>query len=100
LVPWRNPVWAQFVIHKLARLLTPLLVTILGVSTALLVPIGIAALPTVATRVTATLVLALLALLVLRDRRAAALVRWGWAMLGASSAALRNGMRGQWSVWR
>lgn len=35
LLPWRNPVWIQFVSHKLLRLLSPLLLTGMLVSSAL-----------------------------------------------------------------
>jgi poly-beta-1,6-N-acetyl-D-glucosamine synthase len=31
LLPWRNPVWPQFVMHKLMRMLTPVAVILLGI---------------------------------------------------------------------
>lgn len=30
-VPWRNPIWIQFVFHKLLRMLTPYLLAIIGI---------------------------------------------------------------------
>jgi len=30
LLPWRNPIWVQFVFHKLLRLLTPYLILVIG----------------------------------------------------------------------
>lgn len=32
LLPWRNPIWFEFVSHKLARLISPLLLLVAGVS--------------------------------------------------------------------
>ncbi|CAN5764583.1 hypothetical protein BH23GEM3_BH23GEM3_17440 [soil metagenome] len=99
LIPWRNPIWLQFLFHKLLRLLTPWLV--LGVVVWLVVT-GIrwtgAGFPE------RFLVLALPALLVpllmptlARSLRSA--LYQGFLMQIAVVAATLNGLRGRWDVW-
>jgi cellulose synthase/poly-beta-1,6-N-acetylglucosamine synthase-like glycosyltransferase len=96
--PFRNPIWAQFVFHKLLRLLTPYLVlmAILGgawqVGAYLLShPPGI------------QLGLGAIAALCLVPRARRALkeqLTWGLAMQTSIVAATANGVRGRWNVWR
>jgi cellulose synthase/poly-beta-1,6-N-acetylglucosamine synthase-like glycosyltransferase len=96
--PFRNPVWAQFVFHKLLRLLTPYLVlmAVLGagwqVGAYLLShPPGI------------LLTLGTIAGLCLIPRVRRVLkeqLTWGLAMQSSIVAATANGMRGRWNVWR
>lgn len=99
LVPWRNPVWLQFVMHKLARFATPYATAGIGVWVAvrafpLLVPYGVPV-----------------------GLGGGALV--AWIALGRGAGALRlreavseaallhaafvvavvNGFRGRWSIW-
>lgn len=96
--PFRNPIWAQFVFHKLLRLLTPYLVllAVLGagwqVGAYLLShPIGI--------QVTLGMVAGLC--LIPRVRRTLKeQITWGLAMQSSIVAATANGMRGRWNVWR
>lgn len=100
LIPVRNPVWLQFVTHKLLRLLTPWMLMLLGV--------GIAGL--VATSVTSAQLLiiagivgggAAVAMLVPPLRRITlGMVRWGWSLQTAVLEATANGLRGRWDVWR
>lgn len=96
LSPARNPIWAQFVCHKLLRLGTPFYV--------LLLVIGVAGL--VAARVPTTWLLGTLGLVTalgtlglaasVRARRAVAELL---AVQGAVLRAARNAMRGEWDVW-
>lgn len=96
--PFRNPICAQFVFHKLLRLLTPYLVllAVLGagwqVGAYLLShPIGI--------QVTLGMVAGLC--LIPRVRRTLKeQITWGLAMQSSIVAATANGMRGRWNVWR
>jgi cellulose synthase/poly-beta-1,6-N-acetylglucosamine synthase-like glycosyltransferase len=37
LLPWRNPIWFEFISHKIARLASPLLLTLLAVANVMLV---------------------------------------------------------------
>jgi cellulose synthase/poly-beta-1,6-N-acetylglucosamine synthase-like glycosyltransferase len=100
LVPVRNPVWLQFVFHKLLRLLTPylLLLFVAGAAWG-----AAAALPP---RVLAGAVVglalvgaALLAMPRVGPRLRAAAVQ-GAALQGAVVLAAFNGLRGRWDVWR
>ncbi len=99
--PARNPIWLQFVFHKLLRLLTPylLLIALLGIAwaavSALLSWWGGPAVAAVA--------VALLAIVVLVPRLRAALrgqLAWGLALQGSIVVATMNGVRGKWDVWR
>lgn len=99
LLPWRNPVWLQFVCHKLIRLATPycLVAAVFGFAILvsrmplqLLVPLVIGA-----------MFLAVAATL-LRPRRArtiASQVVWGVWLQAAPVLACLNGARGRWDVW-
>ena len=100
LVPGRNPVWPQFVLHKLARLATPYAVLAVFVSAAWLAverwwpPTG---------GVLAASVL-LLAWLGLSGDAVARRLRGGLRLFGALQAAtvmaLANALRGRWDVWQ
>ena len=96
--PFRNPICAQFVFHKLLRLLTPYLVlmAVLGagwriVEYLLAHPPGV------------QLTLGIIAGLCFIPRVRHALkeqLAWGLAMQSSIVAATANGMRGRWDVWR
>lgn len=99
LVPWRNPVWTQFVFHKLLRLLTPylLLVAFVGVvwtAGKVLAVINVQSLVAVA------LVVASLALLPHARRRLRRATGWFFALQAAVVVSMTNGLRGRWDVWR
>lgn len=100
LVPGRNPIWVQFVSHKVLRLLTPwlLLALILGVVGAGWQRVSATVLPSL---LVATLA-ALTAMLVLPKTRGAVVraAEWGWSLQMAVVEATVNGMRGRWDVWR
>jgi cellulose synthase/poly-beta-1,6-N-acetylglucosamine synthase-like glycosyltransferase len=98
--PFRNPVWVQFVCHKLLRLLTPYL--------AALVALGVAwrvgdALVHAESRVPLIATVSLLGALVLLPRlrrKFATQVAWGIALQTSIVVATVNGLRGRWDVWR
>ncbi len=98
--PRRNPIWLQFVFHKLLRLLTPYLTIFVALATAwvltrtvLATPHGLEALAAVGT-------LLLVLLLVPRIRRVVrAQLAWGLALQSSIVVATFNGVRGKWNVW-
>ncbi|HEU4799887.1 MAG TPA: glycosyltransferase [Gemmatimonadales bacterium] len=98
LVPIRNPVWLQFVCHKLLRLLTPWLV--------LLAAIGFGGwmLQSAGSRlllwgVVAIVAVALLAAALGQWPRLRAGARWFVLMQAAIVMATVNGLTGRWDVW-
>lgn len=98
LVPVRNPVWIQFVCHKLLRLLTPWLV--------LLFAIGIAGwvLQSTGARLLlwagiAVIALAFAAALLGHWPRIRGAARWFILMQAAIVMATFNGLTGRWDVW-
>lgn len=99
LVPWRNPIWAQFLFHKVLRLATPyLLLVALVASGGWLAAGGGVGSPAVGT---AILVASLAAIGVAvaaipKVRHAAAMAV---AMQLAVMRATANGLRGHWDVW-
>ena len=100
LVPVRNPIWLQFISHKVLRLFTPWLVIALGVGMVgavwSLVPTSL--LPVLLT-VTAA---ALTAVLITPKTRGVAVraASWGWSLQTAVVEATVNGLRGRWNVWK
>jgi poly-beta-1,6-N-acetyl-D-glucosamine synthase len=101
LSPVRNPIWLQFVFHKLLRLVTPYLTIFVGVSAVWIAgsavrasPMGMRLLPGVA-------ILVVLLFLVPRVRRIVrAQVAWGVALQSSVVVATLNGIRGRWNVWQ
>ncbi|MEP7381417.1 MAG: glycosyltransferase [Gemmatimonadota bacterium] len=99
LVPWRNPIWLQFLFHKLLRLVTPYLLVMGALAGAAWLASGGAGLsPWAGTGVlVALLAVVLLAVATVpRLRRAASMAI---AMQGAVLRATVNGLRGHWDVW-
>jgi len=101
LVPLRNPIWLQFVMHKLLRLLTPYLVIGMGVGALGWLSAqmdwrshGLAALAA------AGLFGALIAAVPRARRIVKTQVRWMWALQSSVVAATINGLRGRWDVWQ
>jgi hypothetical protein len=99
LVPFRNPVWLQFVCHKLLRMATPYAASVIAVwvvVTALQLPLTITA------SIAALILMLLLAVsrvrpaLLGRLRMAAA---EGLLLQAAVFVAGINGIRGRWQVW-
>lgn len=99
LLPWRNPMWLSFVLHKLLRLLTPWLALglLTGVAGLAISAWGWWAL--VAAAGCAAVAVLLAELLGLR-RRLMAYLRWLWTMQVAVAVATVYGLTGRWNVWR
>lgn len=94
LSPFRNPVWPQFVVHKLLRLLTPYLLLVLafGILDALAGSIGLLA--------AAALAGVPLAIACIPHRTGLPhLLREALLMQTAAVVAAANGARGKWEVW-
>ena len=100
LVPIRNPIWVQFVSHKVLRLLTPwlamaLVVGVVGAGWSLVTPTLLPMLLVVT--------LAAMTAVLLAPRTRGVAVRaavWGWTLQVAVVQATVNGVRGRWDVWR
>jgi cellulose synthase/poly-beta-1,6-N-acetylglucosamine synthase-like glycosyltransferase len=100
LVPIRNPIWLQFVCHKLLRLLTPYLL-LLGVAAATLAAaLWLAQRTGVAAMLLVVAALGVPLLLWVLSRRARAVLAMGMAMQAAVVRATWHGLRGDWDVWR
>jgi cellulose synthase/poly-beta-1,6-N-acetylglucosamine synthase-like glycosyltransferase len=100
LLPGRNPVWLQFVFHKLLRLLSPYLV--LGVAAGVVVELGRLLRPS-APGVLAGFCLAFAAMALLRPRtvaRLGSILAEGLLLQTAAIVATANGLRGRWNVWQ
>lgn len=99
--PVRNPIWLQFVFHKLLRLLTPylVLVSILGIAWSLISMLlsrrgG-------AQELAAAVVLGAALCLIPKVRRVLkGQLAWGVALQSSVVVATVNGVRGKWDVWR
>jgi cellulose synthase/poly-beta-1,6-N-acetylglucosamine synthase-like glycosyltransferase len=100
LVPLRNPIWLQFVFHKLLRLLTPYWLIAVLIWGAVSVLRHSGAYPAVAALVALALAITLLA----PNARAFRIVRqtavWGLVLQAAVVVAAMNGFRRRWDVWR
>ncbi|HEX4934045.1 MAG TPA: hypothetical protein VFV33_12740, partial [Gemmatimonadaceae bacterium] len=99
LVPWRNPIWMQFLFHKLLRLASPYLLLAIAVSLAAWLVGALRSATSPAVVAMGIAVLALPAVLVFAVPR----VRQGLVMAAAMQAAIVratvNGARGRWNVW-
>jgi cellulose synthase/poly-beta-1,6-N-acetylglucosamine synthase-like glycosyltransferase len=96
--PFRNPIWIQFVCHKLLRMFTPYLVAVAAISLGIA---GTAALLN-ASRSAALIALTILAgtiIIVAASRKLHTALRMGTAMQLAVLRATMNGLRGNWDVW-
>lgn len=94
LSPVRNPVWAQFVAHKLLRLLTPYLV--IACIAGIMLEVGAVIGPAAAA---ALVVLPLGIACVPKRTGLPRLLRDGLLMQTAVVVAAVNGMLGRWEVW-
>jgi cellulose synthase/poly-beta-1,6-N-acetylglucosamine synthase-like glycosyltransferase len=99
LIPIRNPVWLQFMFHKVLRLLTPYLLLVVAIWTVLLST----ALPT-ALGWALLLATVLAVVWLLRTRRPfgarlRAVATEGLLLQAATIVAGFNGLRGKWQVW-
>ena len=98
--PFRNPVWIQFVCHKLLRLLTPYLAALMMLGVAWSVAEAMIHAQTRIPLVVAALLLATMLLLPSLRRRFATQLAWGIALQTSVVVATVNGLRGRWDVWR
>jgi cellulose synthase/poly-beta-1,6-N-acetylglucosamine synthase-like glycosyltransferase len=99
LVPFRNPIWAQFVTHKLLRLLTPYLLLLIAISAGGAVVMALGARRVLIALALAAVLAALLAARSgIRARMREALL-WGVGIQAAVVVAALNGLRGRWDVW-
>jgi biofilm PGA synthesis N-glycosyltransferase PgaC len=99
LLPWSNPVWLHFVIHKVLRLLTPIL---LGVGLLALAVLLVPRAPLATLVILAVLAAASLALRLAAPawfERAQAQVTWALRLALVPVLAISNGLRGRWTVW-
>ncbi len=99
LAPWTNPVWLQFVCHKLLRLATPYLLVVALVGSAPVWNSWALALWPAAAAVLAAIGVAALARPE-RTRRLVARATWGIWLQAAAVVATFNGIRGRWDVWQ
>ena len=100
LLPWRNPVWIQFVCHKLLRLATPYAVAGLGLG---VLGAAFSARPAVGWALLAGLLLLGLVALLWRNGPGGRLrhgLEWVLSMQGAILVATWHGIRGEWNVWK
>jgi len=94
-----NPIRAQFVMHKLARLTTPLWLSILALATLGMSVIVAVRYPTASAFTLGALLITLAAIPPLR-RRTTKLGGWVFSLQVATAKAVMNGLRGSWSVWQ
>ena len=99
LFPWSNPVWGHFFIHKILRLLTPVLL-FAGTAAMLawLVPRAIQATLIILIGIAAAAVLARL-FAPAAFQRTKEQVLWALQLMLVPAVAISNGLRGRWSVW-
>ncbi|MDF1502498.1 glycosyltransferase [Roseisolibacter sp. H3M3-2] len=101
LLPWRNPLWLEFVCHKLLRLLLPLAFLLVAAGAAL--EVG-RRLPPAALAWAAAALLAGAAWLALGpdpvSRRLRGIALQLGSMQAAAAVAMYHGVRGRWDVWK
>ncbi|HSE53919.1 MAG TPA: glycosyltransferase [Gemmatimonadales bacterium] len=100
LLPWRNPVWIQFVCHKLLRLATPYALAGLGLG---VLGAAFSARPAMGWALLAALLLPGFVALVWRNGLGGRLrhgLEWVLSMQGAILVATWHGIRGEWNVWK
>jgi cellulose synthase/poly-beta-1,6-N-acetylglucosamine synthase-like glycosyltransferase len=99
LFPWRNPVWGHFFIHKILRLLTPLLFASGAAAFAIWFAYR-APIPTLAV-LAGTTAAALLVWLVApaRFRHLLDQVSWALRLMVVPMMAISNGLHRRWTVW-
>ena len=100
LLPFRNPIWVQFISHKVLRLFTPWLLLAIALAGSALVVVAVPA-PLLSSMLLGAA--CLVTLLMLAPATRATVVRgaqWGWSLQFAILEATFNGARGRWNVWR
>lgn len=100
LVPWRNPIWLQFVCHKLLRLLTPYLVLAIGLSLAWLTVALLWRLGGWTALIGAVAVAVVALAIPFVRRRVVRQLEWLVLLQAAAVVGTFNGLRGRWTVWQ
>jgi cellulose synthase/poly-beta-1,6-N-acetylglucosamine synthase-like glycosyltransferase len=101
LSPVRNPIWIQFVFHKLLRLLTPYLALCVVVGVAWTAVAVLLLSPMRGRLLMLGGVVVLVLAVVPRIRRLLTRqIAWAVALQGSIVVATANGIRGRWDVWR
>ncbi len=95
----RNPTAVQFVLHKLARLATPLLLMVMLVALTGWIALLAVQYP-VPVAISAGSAVALAVVIPPLRRMVASGLRWGLSIQRATMGAVINGIRGRWRVWQ
>jgi cellulose synthase/poly-beta-1,6-N-acetylglucosamine synthase-like glycosyltransferase len=98
--PLRDPIWLQFIFHKLLRFATPVLLLALGAGILIEAWAALARATSSATLIGVALVMALAIVAVMALRRIRRLAWEGVMMQTAVLQAIVNAIRGRWDVWR
>ena len=99
LLPWSNPVWGHFFIHKVLRLLTPILLAAgITAAAAWLIPRALSETILVVMGIAAAALLARI-FAPTSFRRTKEQVLWALQLMLVPVVAISNGLRGRWSVW-
>jgi poly-beta-1,6-N-acetyl-D-glucosamine synthase len=99
LAPWRNPVWPQFMCHKILRLLTPYLLIALAISLFCLAEQQLGAQRAMVLSLGIIIAATLMASPINRSVTLRALVLSCILMPAAALLAAWNAVAGNWSVW-
>jgi len=100
LIPWRNPIWLQFMFHKLLRLLTPYWIIGLTTWTGFMLLRWFETNPIVMSIPLFTLAAASAVRKSKVARVIGGAVGWGAMLQAALIVAMVNGLRRQWDVWQ
>ncbi|HEY0972330.1 MAG TPA: glycosyltransferase [Gemmatimonadales bacterium] len=100
LLPWRNPIWLQFLCHKLLRLLTPYLALVLVAAVGWWAVSSLWRLGGWAGLAAACALPALALLHPGLRRKVVRQAEWVVLMQAAAMLAMANGVRGRWTVWQ
>lgn len=99
--PFKNPIWLQFVCHKLLRLLTPYLAFLMVVGIVGAAVSGVIAHPARDQLLMVGGIAVIGSVLIPKLRRSLTQqIAWAVALQGSVVMATVNGMRGRWDVWR
>lgn len=99
--PARNPIWLQFIFHKLLRLFTPYLTLCVAFAAAWVAGSAILASPAGTRALPIAVIGGGLLFLVPPIRRGARKqLAWGVALQSSIVVATINGVRGRWNVWQ
>lgn len=99
ILPWRNPIWVDFLFHKVARLLTPYLVLVLLIGALVLAardPVVLGG----GAALFGTIILLAFAVAPRPTKAVGSKALWVGMLLCAPLIATYNGLRQNWRVWR